>query len=393
MIDAQRLSDSPAEEAARCPHFGACGGCQLQHLHYETQLARKREALQELFTAAGVSGLPGIEAHSAEPWSYRNRIRLRVERVEGELRVGYSRHGSNVFLPIVVCPIAAEPLWRFAEAIVEQAATSADAAALLETCAEVELFANDDLSRVQVTFFARGRQTKPPARFDAFVVALQERVDTRLAGAAVVYADPQSGRIVRSLAEHGAAGLSYRVGDESYWISRGGFFQVNRFLLERLVELVTRDGGMPRTGALAWDLFAGVGLFTRVLARSFARVTAVEANPVAVADLSGVLAKSSPASKAVAATTLDFLRRAVLDRDRPELVVLDPPRAGAGPEACRILLQLAPREIVYVSCDPSTLARDLAVLREQYQVRSLHMVDLFPQTAHVETVAILTRSR
>jgi 23S rRNA (uracil1939-C5)-methyltransferase len=191
------------------------------------------------------------------------------------------------------------------------------------------------------------------------------------------------------IAETGAPGLNYRVLDETYWITRGGFFQVNRFLLETLVELVCNDEDQPRAGTLAWDLFAGVGLFSRVLARSFNAITAVESNPIAVADLRAALAKTSSASTVHESTTLDFLTRAILDRDRPELIVLDPPRAGVGIEACELLARIAAPTLVYVSCDPTTLARDLKALQPFYTLRALHLVDLFPQTFHLETVAIL----
>jgi 23S rRNA (uracil1939-C5)-methyltransferase len=148
-----------------------------------------------------------------------------------------------------------------------------------------------------------------------------------------------------------------------------------------------------RSGALAWDLFAGVGLFSRMLARRFDAVTGVEASPVASADLLRALAKLGPQHRAVQSTTVDFLRRAVLERDRPDLIVLDPPRAGAGEEVCRLLARLAPRHIVYLSCDPTTLARDLAVLTASgYTVSELHLIDLFPQTYHLETLAVLQRA-
>jgi 23S rRNA (uracil1939-C5)-methyltransferase len=391
VIDITQILDTPAEVDARCPHFGACGGCQLQHLRYETQLEHKQAALTALFADAGLRDLPAIMPHAAEPWEYRNRIRLRIERVEEELRFGYSRRASNVFLPIVECPIAAEPLWNTAAALLQLAQADATMAALVDASAEVELFANHDLSRLQVTFFARSKRAKPLPKFADVMAKLQAALTAQIAGAALVYADPQSGRILRTLSEHGASGLAYRVQDETYWITRGGFFQVNRFLLNTLVTLVSTVDGTPRTGPLAWDLFAGVGLFSRVLAQHFERITAVEANTVAVDDLRGTLRKLSPASTAVAATTLDFLRRALVDRDRPSLVVLDPPRAGAGVEVCTLLAKIGPQEIVYVSCDPSTLARDLAVLAPHYTVEALHMVDLFPQTVHVESVAMLRR--
>jgi 23S rRNA (uracil1939-C5)-methyltransferase len=205
--------------------------------------------------------------------------------------------------------------------------------------------------------------------------------------------DPRTGPTGRTLAEAGAPGLNYRVLDETYWITRGGFFQVNRFLLETLVQLVCNEADRPRTGALAWDLYAGAGLFSRVLARSFTQITAVEANPTAIADLRAALAKLSPGSTAIESTTLDFLHRAILDRDRPELIVLDPPRAGAGLEVCELLTRIAAPTIVYVSCDPTTLARDLQALQPLYTIRELHLADLFPQTFHVETIAILERKQ
>jgi 23S rRNA (uracil1939-C5)-methyltransferase len=117
----------------------------------------------------------------------------------------------------------------------------------------------------------------------------------------------------------------------------------------------------------------------------------VEANPAASADNRTALAKIGLGHRAETATTVEFLRRAAVERERPELVVLDPPRAGAGLEACALLAKLAPHALVYVSCDPATLARDLAALQGDYRIAALHLVDLFPQTAHQETVAVLER--
>jgi 23S rRNA (uracil1939-C5)-methyltransferase len=169
------------------------------------------------------------------------------------------------------------------------------------------------------------------------------------------------------------------------WVPRGAFFQVNRFLLPDLLALVTAN----RTGALAWDLYAGVGLFARVLARSFVQVVAVEiAEPAASALASTHLSNL----RAVKSATLDFLRAAVLQRDRPNLVVLDPPRSGAGPEVCALLARVAVPNLVYISCSPEALPRDLATLAASgYAISELHLFDLFPQTTHIETVAVLTR--
>lgn len=396
------LTPSLERVAAQCPHFGSCGGCHYQMANYPEQLRLKQSIFAEILRAAGIDGAPEPVLHSAEPWGYRNRIRLRVARAsgngdevegEGSLRLGYNRHATTEFLPITTCLIAAPVLWSTAKSLLAAAADDRDAAYWLNATAEVELFCDHTMKRVQVTFFCTPR-TKPIfGSLDRMAIALQAYAPQGVIISATAAAafDPRTGPTGRLIAEAGAPGLNYRVLDETYWITRGGFFQANRFLLETLVQLVCDDEDRPRSGALAWDLFAGVGLFSCVLARSFARVTAVEANPTAAGDLRTALLKRSPESRVHESTTLDFLRAAVVQRDRPDLVVLDPPRAGAGTEVCEMLARVAPPTVVYVSCDPTTLARDLAVLQPQYQIRALHLVDLFPQTFHIEAVVILER--
>jgi 23S rRNA (uracil1939-C5)-methyltransferase len=371
-----------------CLHFGLCGGCQHQDVPYPAQLTTKREALATLLNPIA----PGIDItpHSAEPYGYRNRIRLRVQRVDGKLRCGYTLPASNQFLPIMMCPIAAPVLWSTAEALLQKSLTDEPTAAWLDAATEIELFVSDDLQRIQLTLLLPNNTRLPPHSLDSL------RIDA-ITGIGAVYTELRTGRTLRQVASTGAAGLQYQVPvspqpDETYWITRGGFFQINRFLIPTLVSLVTRTSdGTARTGTVAWDLYAGVGLFSRVLARNFQQITAVEANPTATADLRSALAKLGKQHTAIEATTLGFLQRAITQRERPDLIVLDPPRAGAGIEACRLIARLAPREIVYVSCDPTTLARDLRILTETHRIAALHLVDLFPQTSHIETVAILQR--
>ncbi len=145
-----------------------------------------------------------------------------------------------------------------------------------------------------------------------------------------------------------------------------------------------------RRGRLAWDLYAGVGLFSRALARTFEQVVAVEGGETAAADLAQGL--KGAGMRSVCASTLDFLRVAVIQRERPELVVMDPPRAGVGAEVCALLARLKAPEMVYVSCDPATLARDLKALVDAgYRLMELHLVDMFPQTFHLETIVVLRR--
>jgi 23S rRNA (uracil1939-C5)-methyltransferase len=382
------LEPSRSRTAPACAHFGTCGGCHYQHADYSTQLVLKREILANLLTSAGLSNLPAIQTEAAEPYAYRNRIRLRIEPdATGTLRAGYSLRASNEFLPITMCPIAAPALWRAAETLLHLAATDALTRRWLAITSELELFTTPDESRLQLHFFLRSAESakRESSSFQGFCDRIA-RALPQLTGASATL-DPTLNRQSRrawSGTTWGAAGLAYPAAGRSYWLPRGAFFQVNRFLVDRLVALVTEN----HSGTLAWDLFAGVGLFTRALAERFEHVIAVEgAEPAALA-----LATLKSPVTAVHSSTLDFLRARVLDRERPSLIVLDPPRAGLGPEAAQLLARIAVPEIVYVSCDPTTLALDLARLTG-YDIVSLTLIDLFPQTFHIETITHLRKQK
>ena len=382
-----------------CEHFGVCGGCHYQQAAYPAQLAFKREILHGILSRAYLLALPGIMTHQSEPWGYRNRIRLRMEvcvaAPGSNFHVGYSQPGSNDFLPIRMCPIAAPLLWKAAETLIRLGAADPLCRRWLRSTSEVELFCLPDESRLQLSFFLHDLDPaqRDPANFAAFCERVRADLP-ELAGAAAE-PDPQLNRSTRrgwAGVAWGAAGLPYPVAGRSYWVGRGAFFQVNRFLIDRLVALVV---GEREQGELAWDLFAGVGLFTRALAERFSRVVAVEGGEAAAADLANASkgGKGQPAFEAIRSSTLDFLRARELQRERPELIVLDPPRVGLGAEASAILARLAVPRVVYVSCDPVTLARDLQILtRRAYRINAVDLIDLFPQTYHMETVVHLSRA-
>ena len=370
------IEPAPERVPALCRHFGVCGGCQYQHAVYEAQLAMKRGILRETLERAGVRQLPEIAVHAAEPWHYRNRIRLRCENN----RLGYNRRGSHVFLPIAECPIAAPLLWQAAQVLMELP---------LEGISEVELFTDALESKLQLTLLA----AKPIAsqRLSRLCEVLQAKMP-QLIGASVVQADRDQrghrGQPDESVEGHvatqwGEPSLPYTVAGQSYRVQAGGFFQVNRFLIDTMVSLVTAQ----RSGQHAWDLYAGAGLFTAALMQHFAQVTAVEIGEASFRELSSLV--TAP-HRALRATTAEFLRRGKLQA--PDLVVVDPPRAGLGPEVVERLAALQTPRIVYVSCDPATFSRDAAgLLQSGYTLAELHLVDMFPQTFHLETVAVFER--
>jgi 23S rRNA (uracil1939-C5)-methyltransferase len=343
--------------APECVHFGECGGCHYQHASYPAQLKIKEAILRETFATAGLTELPEIAVHSGEPWHYRNRIRLRVGEVDGELRVGYNRAGStggDKMLPVTMCSIASPILFRAAVSVVALAKTDAAIRGWLAAAVELEFFTNDG----------------------AGVALLPKNPSPQ--GRRAEHAKPG--------AQWGTAGLIYKVGNDRHWVSRGAFFQVNRYVVAELLRLAVGE----RKGTIAWDLYAGVGLFSRALAATFDQVVAVEAGQPAATDLAAAL--KGKKHRAVAMTTVEFLQVAVVQRERPDLIVMDPPRAGVGTEVCALLARVRCPEIVCVSCDPVTLARDLKQLTgDGYKLVELNLVDMFPQTFHMETVAVLRR--
>jgi 23S rRNA (uracil1939-C5)-methyltransferase len=367
-----------------CQHFGVCGGCSYQHALYEAQLAMKESILRETLARGGVTPTDSIDLLAANPWAYRNRIRLGFD---AEGNAGYRGRRSHDIVPIRECPIAAPALVSAAEIVAE---ICRNARPLLRLN-EVSLFCNRDESAMMATLFAPdGGDSIDKRGLEPIFRELAERIPA-LRGADVVEAGEH--QPARSLAQWGESSIHYQAGGFDYRVDQGAFFQVNRWLIDDLIDRVVGK----HKGSVAWDLFAGVGLFARRLAKSFEKVIAVESAPTAFAALEANL--EGTGGKAVRATTLEFLRRAAQTAssagaiDKPDLVVVDPPRTGLGPEVTALLAQVAPETIVYVSCDPATLGRDLKALIEAgYTIESMALADLFPQTYHLESMVELNHS-
>jgi 23S rRNA (uracil1939-C5)-methyltransferase len=367
------LASAPERRPAPCPHFGPCGGCHYQHAADEAQLRFKQAILRETLERAGVPPPDAIEVLAGNPWTYRNRIRLAFDRAGNP---GYRGRRSHHILPIAACPIAAP---RLVNAALEIAGLFR-ALPPAHRPNEIALFCNADETALLASAFTAGGAA---ASLKKQCEELLNRIPS-LRGMELVEQHP--GHPPRTLAQCGEAALTYRAAGFGYRVDHGAFFQVNRWLVEPLVERVTAG----RSGALAWDLFAGVGLFARQLAARYQRVVAVESAPAAAAALAHNL-RGAPAEP-VDSSTLAFLQRA-RRRPRPDLIVLDPPRTGLGAEATALLAEIAAPSLTCVSCDPATLARDLRVLLAAgYAIERLTLADLFPQTFHIETIVDLRRT-
>ena len=363
---------SPYRIEPQCPYFGACGGCHYQHASYDHQLEIKAAILKEtLRRIAKIELGVNLAIHPSPAWNYRNRARLRIE-ARPEFALGYYRSSSRDLLPIEQCPISS-PLINRAIATFWSMGRAGNLPAELD---EVEIFANAEDERLLVELYGSFALNAGSA------TAVGEALQSAIPEIAGVVSFPPAHRTGPGREEPtstvGSQELSYRTQNSSYKVSAGAFFQGNRYLTDELIRIVTEGC----SGRLAWDLYAGVGLFSATLSRSFAEVVAVESSAASYADL---VSNAPPNVKAVRSTTELFLERA--RGLRPELIVVDPPRSGLGKAVIRSLEKLGARSILYVSCDPATLSRDLASLvRAGYSIQHAHLVDLFPQTFHVESV-------
>lgn len=373
----------------RCRHFGQCGGCQLQDLSQPTQVAAKQTMLATLLQRAGIGSIPPIAIHVADEWQYRNRVRLRVCGSE----IGYSKRASNDFLAIEECPILSPLLWRAAQAL--QRAAQSGTATWPKATAAFELFADATDSALQLSVLLDATvatvDRDAPQHLRLLAEALNRSVPELLGAGLLVTATPpaNASRRVREsarveIARWGSPTLRYTVDGTTYPVTRGAFFQVNRYLAATMRQLVLGQ----RSGTLAYDLFAGAGLFSVPLTRHFDEVVAVEVGEPAATDLERHLRNSGPQHRAVRTPVIDFLRRRSAVAV-PQLIVVDPPRAGLGVETATLLGSVGAAELVYVSCDAATFARDTRTLVDcGYTLAELHLLDLFPQTFHTETVAV-----
>lgn len=381
-----------------CPYFLRCGGCHYQQASYEHQVEIKKEILYEnLRRIAKLELTCEIQAHLSPPWNYRNRSRLQV-RARPDFAAGYFKFASHELLPVEECPISS-PLINQAIATLWQAGR---AASVPEGIREIEFFANADDSKllVEASCAPEVRRAAVRAWMEQFCAVMPQ-----IAGAIAFREKPNGTR--EQLISIGTPELIYQTKHSSFRVSAGSFFQTNRFLTDELVEIVTAG----RPGEVALDLYAGVGLFSTALACNFRHIISVESSQTAANDLAYNLPSNGEAIHSAveqyqadagrwSAATHGELETGRVGKGKfpqnylhtPDLIVVDPPRGGLGDRVARSLATWSAPRLTYVSCDPATLARDLVpLLAAGYRVAEVHLVDLFPQTFHLESIVQLVK--
>ncbi len=392
------LTPSPHRVEAPCPYFGRCGGCRLQHVSYPAQLAFKekqvRDCLQRLGAAGEFELRPILPA--PEPYGYRNKMEFTVAGAAGAALIGlHQAERYDVVLDIERCLLQSETM----NALLDETRRQARERAL-------SVYDGDSgQGLLRFVTLREGRRTG-----DAMVnvvaaapdiegltpVAEAFRARVPSLASVVLNVTAKKASVAVGSEEHVLAGRDHireQLGGVTFQISANSFFQTNTVQAERLFALV-EDACELRGHETVVDLYSGTGAISLLLARRCRAVYGIEVATAAVADaernarangiencvfLAGEVRHALP----------DLIRRGV----KAETVVADPPRAGFHPKALSALVELGPTSIVYVSCNPSTLARDVGdLLRHGYRIDWVQPVDMFPQTPHIEAVARLRRA-
>lgn len=370
------LEPSPQRRIAPCPVSGECGGCQWQHLHYPAQLAAKQTIFHALLQRQG-----GVPAEALRPlvpapdqWNYRSRVQFKCRQTEQSFVIGFYRPASHYVVDVQQCPVLDprlnEALQRF-RAWLSQGPNP-------DRIPQVDMAVGDGGSvRVVVHFIGEDS------------TALAQWL-TPLASEAGYALFLQTGRKSSLQQLLGPEELRIEVGGPPLFLGYGpgGFAQVNLAQNRALVEAALQAAALQGTERVL-DLYCGMGNFSLPLARHCRSVVGVEDYPPSIASAVRNAANSRLSNARFLARPAEGVLLAQDGLHPFDLVLLDPPRSGAYP-VMRELLQVRPSRVIYISCDPATLARDLVPLQHGgYRVVSCQPFDLFPQTYHVESLTLL----
>lgn len=380
----------------RCPVYERCGGCQLQHLAYPAQLAAKRQtvvdALSRIGKLADVVVKPTLAAE--EPWRYRNKMQFPVGLADGRLAVGCFAQGSHDIIDIDDC-------------LIQQAANNEVARAVRAIVADLGLAPYDERTGRGLIRHVLGRVGTASGEVMVVLVTAraelpqQEAIVNRLRAAvpglvSIVHnVNSERTNVIlgrRTATIWGRDTIRDRLGEFVFEISALSFFQVNSAQAAVLYAQAVDYAGLTGRETVI-DAYCGTGTIALFLARRAAKVYGVEVVAPAIADaIKNAAANGIANAEFLVGDAVEVLPALYRQGVRPHAIVVDPPRAGCDPAVLATFVRMRPGRIVYVSCNPASLARDLAVLAAQgYTAREIQPVDMFPQTYHVECVALVER--
>ena len=386
------LTPSESRCVPPCPVYEKCGGCSLMHMNREAQLAWKRQRVLEAFAHIGglaVDAAPTEEDGRTE--RYRNKIQVPVAETQGRIAAGFFAPRSHRIVPCSGCLLQSEKAGKIIEAVVswmeEYAITPYDEETHKGQVRHIFIREGDG-EECMVSLITRTRTL--PAE-DALIKSMKkEGVTTLLQNINPKRTNVILGEETRVL--FGDGGVTKTLGGLKFFVSHHSFFQVNTPMAERLYEK-----GLSLLGDISdktvFDLYCGIGSISLFLARKAKKVIGVEIVPQAVED-----AKKNAAANGIenarffAGDAFEVTDKLIKEGERADIAVVDPPRKGCSPDLLETLLHMHPEKILYISCNPATLARDVKFLSENgYGCDTVYPFDLFPNTSHVECCVLLCR--
>ncbi len=361
---------APERATPVCEEYNACGGCQLQHVNYQEQLAWKQS-----FVSKTLQKIGGLSVEIApilsmeEPWAYRNKVQLHVGMLHGRRWLGFYQLGSHNLVPITNCRLLPEGF----QDIISQFNEVIGAA---KSITQVWLRKSFTYQEFMVAVFVEGN-TLPRGI---------ERVIAGMDNTSMVVMNNKK----QVLAVHGNDHIKERIGQLDFLISPLSFFQINPVQTESLYKCASSFAQLTGAETL-WDLYCGTGTLGLYMADRCNKLFGVEADASAVKDAQSNAALNEISNAKFYRGKVEDTLSDIWQSNQENVVILDPPRKGCHEKTINTLLKILPSRIVYVSCNPATLARDLKALSTSYIVRQVQPVDMFPQTGHVECVVLIER--
>ena len=385
----QLLEKAKYRRAPKCKYFGVCGGCHIMDVEYQKQLEFKRDIVKDQLRRIGKID---IEVNPIVPsdteYEYRNKMEFTFGYDRGELKLGLNKRGTNEIVKIDQCPISPTSFNRVLKEMPDIIKMSKvkiynpnSKAGMMK---HLVLRYSNSNNQTMVIFVTKTEKFQEAGYIRSELLKRVPQVNS------IIHVMNSSDEIVlRGPYEtlYGSGVLEIEMDYEKFQIPPTAFFQNNFNVAAKMVEYVTK--GLELNGSeIVLDLYAGVGTFTMRLAMLTKYVTAVESSHISVkAGRANANINNLRNVRYEEAEVEEFLSAF---QGRADIVVVDPPRAGLDKKVCNEILKLAPQKIAYVSCDPATLARDLAILKEKYEILSVQPFDMFPQTYHVETVVLMS---
>ena len=380
---------SPARVTPDCPYFGACGGCALRHMDYPTELAFKADKITQALSRIGGLAVEGLTVHGdAQPRGYRNKVQFPVGK-GGE--IGFYRQRSHQVVDVARC-LLHDPQMDGARRVVknwmgEFSVPPYDEGRHAGLVRHLYLRANAQGGMLCV-LVVNGKEVPHEKALVERLSALPGmegvllNVNTRRTN--VVLGAENRLLWGKDHLEDTLCGVTFRLSPHS-------FYQVNHDQAQRLYERVGELAGLTGTETVL-DLYCGTGTIGLTLAGRCRSLLGAEIVPAAIADAQENAQRNGiENARFVCADAAELAARLAQTGEKIDVAIVDPPRKGLSPQVVESLLRIAPRRLVYVSCDPATLARDLKGLSGQYRLVSAEGFDLFPRTEHVETVCLLER--